>query len=79
LIVTLESVFVTALRHAEYLTTGALEDSALAMAIPPPTSATAPAVVATVLHNFIILPSTSFDECDQGALDANRREHSKSV
>jgi hypothetical protein len=59
--VTLESVFVTELRHAEYFTTWALEDSALAMAIPPPTNATAPAVAATLLQSFMIFLTVSFD------------------
>jgi hypothetical protein len=58
--VTSESVFVTEPRHAEYLTTGALDDSALAMAIPPPTNATAPAVVAMPLHSFMTLLTVSF-------------------
>ena len=72
LIVTFESVFVTELRHAEYLTTGALEDSALAMAIPPPTSATAPAVVATVLHKLHHSPlQRHLMDADQGVLERN--------
>jgi hypothetical protein len=58
---TLESVFVMELRHAEYLTTGALDDAALAIAIPPPINATAAAVVATDLHSFILSPIVSVD------------------
>jgi len=84
LIVTFESVFVTELRHAEYLRTGALEDSALAMAIPPPTSATATAVVTAILQSFIMYLPVSVDVRHQDVLVTNchviyRRDYSYEV
>jgi hypothetical protein len=54
--VTSESVLVIVFTHAEYLTVGALEDATLAMAIPAPTSATAPVVAMTLFQSFITFP-----------------------
>jgi hypothetical protein len=71
LIVTFESDFVTELRHAEYRRTGALEDSALAMAIPPPTRAAAPAVVTAILQSFIMYLPVSVHVRHQNALVTN--------